>query len=65
MDILVSRLRTESIMVYLDNIIVATKDEEEHLRDLEKFLKLHWQARIKLTVKKTFMFQNSVSYLGL
>ncbi len=33
MDTLVSRLRTESIIVYLDDIIVATKDEEEHLKD--------------------------------
>ena len=41
MDTLVSRLRTESIIVYLDDIIVATKDEEEHLKDLEKVLRLH------------------------
>ena len=41
MDTLVSRLRTESIIVYLDDIIIATTDEEEHLKDLEKVLKLH------------------------
>ena len=41
MDTLVSRLRTESIIVYLDNIIVVTTDEEEHLKDLEKVLRLH------------------------
>ena len=38
MDTLVSRLRTESIIVYLDDIIIATTDEEEHLKDLEKVL---------------------------
>ena len=41
MDTLVSRLRTESIIVYLDDIIIATTDKEEHLKDLEKVLKLH------------------------
>ena len=61
---MVRRLRTESIIVYLDNIIIAIKDEEKHLRDLEKVLKLHRHGRIKLTVKKTFLFQKSVSYLG-
>ena len=64
MDTLVSRLRTESIIVYLDNIIVVTTDEEEHLKDLEKVLRLHRHAGIKLKAKKTFLFQKSVSYLG-
>ena len=40
MDTLVSRVRTELIIVYLNDITLATKDEEEHLRDLEKFSKL-------------------------
>ena len=64
MDTLVSQLRTESIIVYLDDIIVATKDEAEHLRDLEKVLKLHRHAGIKLNAKKTHLFQEAVSYLG-
>ena len=34
MDLLVSRLRSESIIVYLDDIIIATNGVEEHLRDL-------------------------------
>ena len=41
MDTLVSRLRTESIIVYLDDIMIATTDEEEHLKDLEKVLRLY------------------------
>ena len=64
MDTLVSRLRTESMIVYLDDIIVATKDEEEHLKDLEKVLRLHRHPSIKLKAKKMFLFQKSVSYLG-
>ena len=64
MDTLVSRLRTESIIVYLDDIIVATTDEEEHLKDLEKVLRLHWHAGIKSKAKNTFLFQKSISYLG-
>ena len=59
-----SKLRTESIIMYLDDIIVATTDEEEHLKDLEKVLRLHRHAGIKLKAKKTFLFQKSVSYLG-
>ena len=64
MDTLVSRLRTKSIIVYLEIIIVATTDNEEHLKDLEKVLRLHQHAGIKFKAKKTFLFRKSVSYLG-
>ena len=64
MDTLVSRLRTESIIVYLDDIIVVTIDEEEHLKDLEKVLRLHQHTGIKLKAKKMLLFQKSISYLG-
>ena len=43
---------------------MVTTDEEEHLKDLEKVLRLHQHACIKLKAKKTFLFQKSVSYLG-
>ena len=64
MDTLVSRLRTELIIVYLDDILAATTDEEEPLKDLEKVLILHRHEGIKLKAKKTPLFQKSISYLG-
>ena len=64
MDLLVARLRSESIIVYLDDIIVATASIEEHMKDLWRVLDLHRHAGIKLTAKKTHLFQAEVNYLG-
>ena len=64
MDLLVAWLQSESIIVYLDDIIIATCNIEEHVKDLRRVLDLHRHAGIKLTAKKTHLFQEEVNYLG-
>ena len=64
MDMLVSQLRKESFVVFLDNIIIMTKDEGEHLKDLWRVLELHQHVGIHLNAKKIFLFQKGISYLG-
>ena len=64
MDLLVARLRLDHTLVYLDDVIVATPSEEHHLRELRRVLDMHRHAGIKLTAKKTFLFQTEVDYLG-
>ena len=64
MDLLVARLRSENILVYLDDIIITTTEEEQHLRDLRRVLDMHRHAGIKLNAKKTHLFKSEVDYLG-
>ena len=50
--------------MYLDDIIIATDEVEEHLQNQHRVLDLHWHAGIKLNAKMTHQFQNEVDYLG-
>ncbi|XP_055355953.1 uncharacterized protein K02A2.6-like [Paramacrobiotus metropolitanus] len=54
----------EGVAVYLDDIIITGRTEEEHLHNLEKVLQ--WLEEHGLTLKqaKCRFMQNSVEYLG-
>ena len=62
---LLDRLQLEGkVSAYLDNILVHTKTEEEHLHTLDKVLEAHVDAGIKLKAKKTFLIEPAVDFLG-
>merc|ERR1711911_9560 len=52
------------VSAYLDDILVHTKTEEEHLSALKKVLEAHADAGIKLKAKKTTLFEREVEFLG-
>ena len=62
---LLDRLKLDGqVSAYLDDILVHTKTEEEHLRAVDKVLEAHVDAGIKLKAKKTFLFEPAVDFLG-
>lgn len=54
----------EHVCVYLDDIIVTGKDEQERLENLRKVLRRISDAGLKLKLKKCMFMQKEVVYLG-
>ena len=51
-------------MGYLDDIIVFSKTEEEHLQHLEEIFKWLQKAGLKLKLQKCSFFKKHIQYLG-
>jgi len=64
MDILLSGLKWKTCLVYLDDIIIFSKSEEEHARHLDQVLTLLAGAGLSLNLKKCHFFRDTVDYLG-
>lgn len=52
------------MLVYLDDVLVMGKKEEEHLRNMEQLLQKIKEPRLKLKRGKCEFFQDSSIYLG-
>ena len=63
-DMLLTRLNSDKVIGYLDDILVFTKTLDEHVDELERVLDMHVMAGIKLRSKKTKLFQDETEYLG-
>ena len=63
-EMLVSKLRSPFVVMYIDDIIGHTPSLEEHLEVFENLLKMHADAGIKLRGHKTKIFREEVEYLG-
>ena len=64
MDVLMSGLRFECVMVYLDDLIVFSNSFEKHLNDLEQVFKRLASANIKLKGSKCQFLKDEISFLG-
>jgi predicted HAD superfamily phosphohydrolase YqeG len=54
----------KGIITYIDNILVHSRDHEQHLKTIEEVL---WRLRkygLKLNVDKTIIGAKTVQYLG-
>ena len=51
-------------LVYLDDIIIFSKDEEQHIKHLNAVFQKLQDAGLKLKASKTHLFQSEVGYLG-
>ena len=64
LDIILSGVRWQTCLIYLDDVIVFSRSAEQHVRDVDKVLSLLRAAGVTLKLKKCFWFQNRVDYLG-
>lgn len=49
--------------VYVDDVIIFSKNEQLHLEDVEKVLKSLFKANMRVSAEKSKFFQNIVEYL--
>ena len=64
MQMVMSKLGSPYVFCYLDDVLLATGDMDIHLVEMEKVLRAHSEAGIKLRMKKTKLFRNEIDYLG-
>jgi hypothetical protein len=64
MDVAMAGLHLNICLVYLDDIIVFSETEEEHLERVKKVLERIRVAGLKLKPEKCTLMQKSVSFLG-
>lgn len=50
--------------VYVDDVIIFSKSEQEHLNDVEVVLRSLYEANMRVSPEKSKFFQTTVEYLG-
>ena len=64
METVLRGLQYEELLVYMDDVIVFSSDEQQHVDRLGRMLSRLHEAGLKIKPSKTFMFQTRVKYLG-
>ena len=64
LDIILSGVRWQICLVYVDDVIVFSRTQEKHAENLGTVLSLLRRAGISLQLKKCSFFQPKVHYLG-
>ena len=64
MDLVLCGLTYETCLVYLDDIIVYSKDFDTHVERLNEVFHRLRVANLKLHIKKCALFQKRVTFLG-
>ena len=64
LDILLGPYKWNSCLVYLDDVIIFSRDAESHIRHVEQVLNVLKDAGVSLKLKKCSFFGDRVKYLG-
>ena len=64
LDIVLSRYKWKTCLVYIDDIIIFSRNGEEHLEHVEEILRTLREAGVSLKIAKCEFFKNTVKYLG-
>lgn len=64
LDIILSGLKRQSCLFYLDDVIVFSKTAEDHVRHLDTILTRLHSAGVKLNLTKCSFFKKEVEYFG-
>ena len=64
MNILFSGLNWKQCLIYLDDIIVLGKNEEDHLKNLKQVFNILKQSNLKINISKCRFGFKSLKYLG-
>ena len=64
LDIVLSRYRWQTCLVYLDDVIIFSKNRDEHIQHVREVLTSLRDAGVSLKLRKCEFFKSSVRYLG-
>jgi hypothetical protein len=64
LDILLSKFKWKHCLVYLDDVIIHSRDVESHIKHVDAVLGTLRNAGVSLKLKKCSFFTDSVRYLG-
>ena len=64
MELVLAGLHWSTYLVYLDDIIIYSRNTEDHFKRLQEVLERLCTAGLKLKPSKCYLFQKSVHYLG-
>jgi len=64
MDRCLAGLKWQSVLVYLDDIVVFSKDFESHIKHLEEVFGRIAEYGLQFKASKCFLFKQEISYLG-
>lgn len=63
-DVILSQVKWQYALVYLDDVIIFSKSVDEHFSHVSTGLQLFKSAGVSLKLKKCSLFTNKVDYLG-
>ena len=64
LDIILSGLKWQICLVYLDYVIIFSANAEQHVKDVDTVLHRLREARVTLNLEKCTWFSDEVEYLG-
>ena len=64
METVLRGLQYEELLVYMDDVIVFSANQDQHVERLSRMLSRLQDAGLKIKPSKTFLFQKQVEYLG-
>jgi len=64
LDIILSGVKWQRCLIYLDDVIVNSKTEEEHVGHVDRVLRLLRDAGVTLRLPKCRFFRRTLEYLG-
>ena len=64
MEMILRGLQWDSLLIYLDDVIIYSRTPEEHVERLRTVLVRLGKAGLKLKPSKCFLFENQVEFLG-
>jgi len=64
LDIILSGVKWQSCLIYLDDVIVASNSEKEHIGHVDHVLRLLREAGVTLRLPKCRLFRTTLEYLG-
>jgi len=64
LDIILSGVKWQSCLIYLDDVLVYSKTEEEHIGHVDHVLRMLREVDVTLRLPKCRFFRTTVEYLG-
>ena len=64
LDLILSRFKWKTCLIYLDDVIIYSKSMEEHIDHVDGVLRCLSAAAVTLKIKKCKFFTSTVEYLG-